>query len=505
MLLNYSAKWDTARHELDTILQTERSYSDGDKSLTIENVFEHYIELYFRYISIAKVLNTCYDEMTHPKKRNDMKDIMVPILYRLIDLRYQLFHLNPCCLEISKNQMFLGGNRHPWQYINMNKYLSMLQYRLGTLDTLIPSFFKDDDKERRNERRMVIESYTQLKFSMNSITLEDTVSEDEKQDEEIVLGPKPSSHNTYNSSFFRECSSVRRTKCATSIQKCFRGYRARCEIQRFSQQERELIGMCIGSETIKDDGIQRRLNENYDILRQNQIDYEEEYSKSLLTLKRSMKIEKEFDIKQELMRDRVTWVTEQIGLTNTIPESLDEFYKSNIQVALKNTGNGVCCFDNKDRSSIGRPHTLLSLIEEKVLKFETAWNNNSKIYFEEHAEKKEQITDEIYQEAIKEVDDLLLRNLKRMKALQDAPSSNTSKKSKDKKKTKKSSKGKARGNKVLPGEKLQGLKSMDTDHMLSILIEHKLINHVNDTQINDFIGSELPTECKEINNRQVSY
>lgn len=41
---------------------------------------------------------------------------------------------------------------------------------------------------------------------------------------------------------------------------------------------------------------------------------------------------------------------------------------------------------------------------------------------------------------------------------------------------------------ALPGDKLSELKNMDTDQMLSLLVESKLVNTVGVRRVSDFIG-----------------
>jgi hypothetical protein len=61
-------------------------------------------------------------------------------------------------------------------------------------------------------------------------------------------------------------------------------------------------------------------------------------------------------------------------------------------------------------------------------------------------------------------------------------------KGKGKKKGKKGKKAKGKKKKPLPGEKISELKGMDTDHMLSILIEHKLVVKSAGKRMKDVIG-----------------
>ena len=91
----------------------------------------------------------------------------------------------------------------------------------------------------------------------------------------------------------------------------------------------------------------------------------------------------------------------------------------------------------------------------------------------------------VYEEIRKEVDEMLAMNLKKIQ-MQIAPKSKKKAKKVKKKKTKKSKKDKKK--KPLPGEKIAELKGLDSDQILSMLIENQLVVRGRNRKLDSFIG-----------------
>lgn len=487
------------------IVELEACSDEKESTLTIEYVFNHYIRLYFRYITIAQSVEECYDTITHPQKRDDIKEVMVLLVCRIIDLRHKIVMWNPACVDATKKRA-TRDDCYPWEYIDLHKYATTLRLRPNSFETPIPSFFQDDELQKQHERDLLVEGYMQLKLSVNSLPVEDKRLEKEKiedqsNNQEVELGPEAKVHMAYDTSF--RDSIVRRTKCATTIQKYFRGHLVRCEIQNNIATERRFIGM-----STRDDIDITKLKQKVDDMcnkrKQIQIEIGEEYKEALVVLRDLVKREKLFDMQQSLMKERVEWVTEQIGQTNEIPDSLDEFYKNKTATGgtSETESDPVGRLNSDHKPVMERPIELLTMIRNQLSRYKKKWDENDQekegkrlsSNFDENLAKNIIVSDELYGEATTVVDNILMTNLRRIKALQSTTSSNAksnNKKGGDKKKKGKSSKSKGKG-KSLPGEKIQEINTMDTAHMLSVLIENKIINNVNNLKINDFIGSELP-------------
>ena len=91
----------------------------------------------------------------------------------------------------------------------------------------------------------------------------------------------------------------------------------------------------------------------------------------------------------------------------------------------------------------------------------------------------------VYEEIRKQVDEMLAMNLKKIQ-MQIAPKSKKKSKKSKKKKAKKSKKDKKK--KPLPGEKIAELKGLDSDQILSMLIENQLVVRGRQRKLESFIG-----------------
>jgi len=87
---------------------------------------------------------------------------------------------------------------------------------------------------------------------------------------------------------------------------------------------------------------------------------------------------------------------------------------------------------------------------------------------------------------------MLVMNLAKIKALQGGTNAGKKgKKGKKAKKSKKGKKGKGKKEKPLPGAKIAELKNLDSDYMLSLLVENGIINNPRKhVTIGDFLGTD---------------
>lgn len=503
---------------MKVIVQKETDHEGN--TVNKEEAFEYYSELYFEYVSLSHVANDCYEALIHPQKREDIKNLLILILCRIIDLRHCLVHWNTggtCQRSVNaENGNDNNNNPVPWEYLDMHQCLSKLKKRPLDIQVPIPAFLKDDECRRKQERDALVKGYMQLKHSLAFIPLEDKplINKDSwGETNEVDVGPKADPIKVFDTSL--QESNMRRKKSAILIQKYVRGYLVRLEMMRFNEKEHSFIGLIADDDEANSSN--KKLRDKVKGLNQrrkeSQEEVDDEYREVLVALDELVRRQEFFDMKQSLMKERVEWVTEQITQTNEIPGDLENFYKMKSAAASISdkdadvTKNGKSNDEkSKDVLLLMRPTKLLDHMSKNVAKYEEIWASNTKLEsqssfpskYDEDVAKNIIVRDKVYNEARKHVDGLLLTNLQRLKAIQSSKGS--SKKGADKKKKKgKSGKGKkSKGKgKALPGEKLPGLKSMDSAHMLSILIENKLVNNAERCHIDDMITSDIPEEHKK--------
>ena len=513
---------------MKVIFQKEADHEGN--TVTKEEAFNYYSELYFGYISLSHIANECYDSFIHPQKREDIKNLLILILCRIIDLRHCLVHWNTGrgggsqrSVNAEKNNDNNNNdninNPVPWEYLDMHQCLSKLKKRPLDVHVPVPSFLKDDESRRKQERDALVKGYMQLKHSLVSMPLEDKplIKKDTwgETNDEVDVGPKADAIKVFDTSL--QESHVRRKKSAILIQKHVRRYLVRLEMMRLNEKENSFIGLIADDdEANSSKKLRDKVNDLNQRRKQGQQEFDDEYREVLVVLDELVRRQEFFDMKQSLMKERVEWVTEQITQTNEIPGDLENFYKmknaatTSMSDKSDNVTKNVQKDDGKSKDRVFlliRPTKLLDHMTENVAKYEEIWASNVKVEpklsfpskYDEDVAKKFIVRDKVYNEARKNVDELLLTNLQRLKAIQSSKGSSGKKGADKKKKNGKSGKGKkSKGKgKALPGEKLPGLKSMDSAHMLSILIEDKLVNNADECHIDDLITSDIPDEHKE--------
>ena len=57
--------------------------------------FQHFANLYIKYLQIYKKLEDCHDQMVHPQKRRSIKKVMKSTITRILELKQQLIFYNP--------------------------------------------------------------------------------------------------------------------------------------------------------------------------------------------------------------------------------------------------------------------------------------------------------------------------------------------------------------------------------------------------------------------------
>ena len=215
--------------------------------------------------------------------------------------------------------------------------------------------------------------------------------------------------------------------------------------------------------------------------------------------------------RDELREERTKWVTEQIHKTGEIPDDLEGYYlminpppvEEEPVEEPKGKGKGKGKDDKKkeDKGKKGKKGKgekeakpvekptldgrteLTETMEDKVGNYFDDWDErpeydpNSELYnFEQKHDptlaKERIIEGQVKEELRKNVDEMLLMSLAKIKMLHA-----------DSKKGKKGKK-----EKPLPGEKLCKGQSMDEEFMLSVLVEHKMVCMPGDVKVGDLIG-----------------
>lgn len=539
-------------------LYSKKSNPSAQKQkISNEEIFRYFVVLYVNYIQILKRLDECHDNIIQPQKLIDIGIVLEHVVSRVLEVKYQLIRLSQIFNDLSvvqqvrsdssnKENIHDDSNKASKQiqnasddsskassldYVNLDRVLRDLKLQPHSLNLPIPRFFLEDGREDRSQRDSLIEGYMKLKLGISVIPFE-THSEDRIEDNLPLENTSNISDDILRNSFVQKKRKKKfsfhgdDTEAAQFIQRVVRGAMSRYNTKNDQNEEKIFIGMKHSNDKEETDRVRSNLNNTYQLRKQEQESNRKSYDRSLTTLKNVILEEEGFDIREKLREERTFWITDQIAQTNNIPESLEGFYKKDQppeEEAIENEENDKKGKEKKGKSSKKSSATeesddeeeeliiwdseLTELISKDVESYENHWKcrvepeNNCQKHDVEMA-KSRILRDQVQSELAVIIDGMLLSNLQKIKALkEDKKKKGKGKKGAKKKKGKKGKgKGKGKKEKPLPGAKIPELKNMDTDEMLSILIEHQIINNYQkELKMNDFVSdylgaSHLPAE-----------
>lgn len=461
-------------NELEQVIEKDHSFSDKEGPASS---FKQYFVLYLEYLNYLKTLERIYNDLVHPQKREHVRGTLTLIIQRIIQLRHYFFN-NPHCDYKSQVET--------WEFLDVDDeaFSPELKFRWSTMETAIPQFLKDDCKTLKMSRNNLVAQCVR-RYQLNDDNKQDSVTDGTKYDGTPSLLDKKMSTFELEDFTKTELNDIR-DQAAITIQRNTRGYLIRLHRKRSD----EWIKMFIG---LMKDPFEYDLGEaNKKCLKE--IDERKEYTKrkneigykdALTDLRDEVRREEGFAMKQDLRNARIEWVTSKIAETNQVPESLQEFYDTQVQNDASGSAANNMPFDH------GKfPVTLYKQFKDDILKFNILWrcedeSSKNEVFSTELA-KDLVVRDQIRAEIQEIVDNELLRNLKRINQL------DCGKKHKAKDKAKKGKNGKSRKGKKekgLPGEKIAEMKGIDAGTIIERLVQHGLVEIPQYGQMDDLICS----------------
>ena len=535
--------WGESIKELQALVEIERNIDDSTP-VSINDAQNHFAKLYCRYSVVLSKLNKVYKSTVQPQKRLDIRSTLIHVICRVINLRHLLVKWAPPNPDV----LTKDGTQQPfsWEYADLNRTLKELHLVPSHLSVDTPSVFNEEGLNARRERDALILKLLREKYGDVLPTLEGRA------------GSIPSSNATVNNETSveiaisgvinedRNHSSDDESKsdtntlvsdnenihelAVTKIQANFRRHIDQRKANRVRQWVSTFIGMKSDSTNqLHRDNLVKNLEDVNRKRKQEQTYCREKYEQELIRLKDIVKDEEGFRMEVDLREERIKWITDQVVSTNAIPDSLEGFYaKDEASTEVNVVSNGAKAKDNKKKDgddkkakdkgkeaaveieipSLTALPTMLDSITECIDTYESRWKERNtgpdrvrSQYHDEELAKNLIIRDQVKSELTKEVEEKLMSNLLKIKAMEDADK----KKSKSKKDTKgKKSKGKKAGGKgkkekPLPGAKLPGMKDMKVEEMIHELVDHGLVCIPPQHFLNDFIGGYecQPPKVKE--------
>ena len=495
------------------------------KDTTTVETFDYHALLYVRYILVFSKLEDFFNSLTQPQLRDAIKSTLELIICRVIDLRHKLSKCSKYyCIGSERCQQTTPVI---WEYFDLSKQLMKMKIPAKAIETPIPTFLKGETTKNRGQRDALIKGYMELKLNADKVQLENNYLEESNiydrsnEARQRITGEQNAVKDLIELSeppdfFCKGCK-------ATVIQSYFRGYLTRRIYREKCNKERQFVGMQYKS---VEGNKKIEMNMRYERSKKRQMTKQnrEEYELALKDLKQTVKREESFEMKENLREERIKWVTEEIVRSNEIPVSLDRFYDSSRNIddnenidtppkkdkkkgdkskkdkkgktESKSEKNVQECAGVLNASLFQPPEILLLKLKKNIEDYRIIWHDDAlkstrdeKISLD--IAKNLFVRNFVLMETVKEVDEILVSNLRNIQSLHSKGEGEKRTKPNKSAGASKVSKG-TKVNKMkrlLPGEKITSLKNMDTAHMLSMLVEFEMITMCDNQKVENLLGS----------------
>jgi len=479
--------------------------------------------LYVRYYGILRQLEHWHDGMVQPQIRQDVKAILELVICRILALRRSLVELlsAPDGENTSKSLPFPGC-------IETGGILKSMNLSASAMDPVIPRYIREERKECLRETWLpdgdaggdasahAHVSADEAKENMSTCTtctcseITCTTSR-EKEREEELSDPQP------NGTAADPHLNYTEDEAAATMQSIARGLIDRARTKHHRHQEAVFVGMKLET-TQNADELQQSCRHAYQNRKQTQRENREAYCVALDELREEVQKEEGSKIYDRLYEERMRWISEQITGTESVPESLEDFYHRN---ELSDDGDecegsssggakkgkdsmtgetSVANFMPKEsEDNPNREHQVLTNLLRTVCVFEERWKDKSKNTcngaIDKAVARDTVVLQEIEQCTKQTVDDVIMLYLQRLRASIDkgGKSGATKKKGTASKKGGGGSGGgnKQKKEKPLPGEKL--CNSMTVLEMVQSLGDSQMVEDCSQNRpfhvVSDFVGS----------------
>ncbi|OWZ11823.1 IQ and AAA domain-containing hypothetical protein [Phytophthora megakarya] len=354
---------------------------------TIIEAFQHYACLYIKYIQILSRLSECYDQMVHPQKRIDVKQVIEVVATRVVELKHQLIlsRLSECYDQMVHPQkridvkqvievvatrvvelkhqlvkwnppnpdvMTQPERSFPWEYVNLDDILVDLKLPPETVEIPVPQSFLDDQREDLVRRERLVKGYMKLKHGVDAIQL-DAIKVMQASiaggvgvlslDEAIAVIQKNERgrQGRQRGLLVQELREEERQRklyeaaqgapemdpdiAAANIQRMFRGFWSRAAAAR--ERDAELVFIGMKAPTTDRSTLEKKLADARLQRRSEQVENKEEYERALIELHGVVTSEEGPFMKEKMLEERRRWITDVMA-TGQLPEDLTGYYAS---------------------------------------------------------------------------------------------------------------------------------------------------------------------------------
>lgn len=503
--------------------------------------FQHYGQLYVRYMQIFKKLEECYDCMVHPQKRMDVLKVLKIVMARVVELKHRLVKWNPTNPDV-------GDPPFPWEYIDLDEILVDLKLPPSTINVPIPNYFVEDNIAEIRSRNKLIEGYMKLKHGIEKkmveegnkldfdfpFSLADAIAQIQRNERgrqgrmRAVQVLQRNKRAKATGDDIGPSVKVDTTSAAKSLQRLFRGFNSRKKVVRSRDSEMVFIGMKHqNNDKIK--LLEREKAKDLVKSKSDQKEYRIGYETGLVEAREMLMEEQGPEMRDEMMEERRVWFTQELAKGN-FPDDVAGYYASlnkpeegaeAVEEAPAKKAKGKGKKDDKKGGKKGKgkkkkakddvgiaevppplmgPTAPKSQLEAVAAMATEKGTYDGKWYERDERENlkqqhdmqlcREEVFDEVEGKIREEVDKLLMIQLANLKKQIGGKKGKGGKKKKGKgkkgkKKKGKGKKGKGKGKKF-SGEKL--CSGMDVDQMLSELVDKLVVNHIRPHTMEELIG-----------------
>lgn len=511
--------WDESIDRLKGLVEEEKSH-DPTKSVSINDAYHYFAKLYIKYSVILSELNSCYESSVQPQKRLDIKSTLEYVICRVINLRHLLVKWCPPNTDVASN----GENQapFPWEYFDLDRELKELCVSPAKLEVATPVFIKEDRNGTNRHRNSNIARLQRETFG-SEIKQMDVKSWRVGIVNAGDLAFEGRGKLEVESSYYSESKGSKEVipvnspnQAAVKVQSIVRGHLSRKKTAIKKGWLDRVVGICSSSDAAESVELENSIVEIRQRRQKEQQHCRESYENDLHRLKDVVREQEGFTIQNELREERIRWITDQTISKNILPDSFEDFYAKDNPPDVKENGATSANTNEKkvdkiakdkkgdrpadegeaERPVLSAPQTLLDSINDCIRIYEERWKQRNlgpdRVKSQHHdieMAKDLIIRGQVKAELTKNVDEVLLSNIQKIKAIQEASSKNLKSKKNDEKGLGKKAKGEKEGKKEkpLPGAILPGMQEMTVDAMLEVLVQNGLI-FMPEGRIQNFIG-----------------
>ena len=326
--------------------QTKKGKAKKKPPPSKEEQYDRLGRLYVRYYGLLRQLEQWHDGAIQPQIRQDVKTILELVICRVLTLRRSL-------VELLSDDGDNGGDddRNDWKEsllfpgcIDVVNLLHGMKLSPSAMEPVIPRYVREESENCRRELGLSIGDVGCNEAV--SVSPEDSLSAKENDIEE-ERKESPSVSSKINTTEFQPDSNpspLTEDEAATKVQSVARGHIGRIQAEHHRDHEAVFVGMKLGDNQ-KADELQHSSQYARQKRKEKQRENNEAYTLALDELRDEVRKEEGSAIYDRLYEERMRWISEQITATQSIPETLEEFY-------LKDGLNG----DGGSKVSSGAPN-----------------------------------------------------------------------------------------------------------------------------------------------------